>query len=97
MIERTLLYPVHVANLLSIRDDIYTYVGALEALGLEEITRNDLVVAGLVRASDALVKILGEGELSKKITVTADKFSASAVKKIEDAGGKAVVNAPVSE
>ncbi len=72
-------------------------VGALEALGLEEITRNDLVVAGLVRASDALVKILGEGELTKKITVTADKFSASAVKKIEDAGGKAVVNAPVSE
>ena len=34
MIERTLLYPVHVANLLSIRDDIYTYVGALEAEGL---------------------------------------------------------------
>lgn len=72
-------------------------VGALEELGLEEITRDDLVVAGLVRASDPLVKILGNGELAKKIVVKADKFSESAIKKIEAAGGKAVVVAPVAE
>jgi len=66
-------------------------VSSLEALGLDEITRDDLVIAGLVRASSGLVKVLGNGELSKKITVHADKFSASAVKKIEAVGGKAVV------
>ena len=67
-------------------------VGDLENLGLDEISREDLVVAGLVRASSELVKILGNGDLSKKIVVKADKFSASAVKKIEAAGGKAVLN-----
>lgn len=68
-------------------------VGSLEDLGLEEITRDDLVVAGLVRASDPLVKILGTGELTKKIVVRADKFSETAIKKIEAAGGKAILNA----
>ena len=72
-------------------------VGALEELGLDEISRDDLVVAGLVRASEPLVKILGAGDLSKKIVVKADKFSEAAVKKIEAAGGKAVVNAPAEE
>jgi len=66
----------------------------LESLGMDEVTRDDLVIAGLVRAKDALVKILGNGNLTKKIVVHADKFSASAVSKIEAAGGKAVVNAP---
>ena len=70
---------------------------AVEELGLEEITRDDLVVAGLVRASAPLVKILGNGELTKKVVVKADKFSETAVKKIEAAGGKAVVNAPAEE
>lgn len=67
-------------------------VADLEGLGLEEIKREDLVIAGLVRAKDALVKVLGSGELTKKVVVYADKFSASAVAKIEAAGGKAVLN-----
>ena len=37
------------------------------------------------------VKILGNGELAKKLTVKAHKFSKSAVEKIEAAGGKAEV------
>lgn len=41
---------------------------------------------GLVRASAPLVKILGNGELTKKVVVKADKFSETAVKKIEAAG-----------
>ncbi len=69
-------------------------VSDFENLGLEEIDRDALVVAGLVRASDALVKVLGNGELTKKVVVKADKFSASAVAKIEAAGGKAIVNEP---
>jgi large subunit ribosomal protein L15 len=36
------------------------------------------------------LKILGEGELTKKLTVSAHRFSASAVKKIEQAGGQVV-------
>ena len=66
-------------------------VGCLDALNVDEVSRKELVEAGLVRASDALVKILGQGKLTKKITVKADKFSESAIKKIEAAGGKAVL------
>jgi len=47
--------------------------------------------ARLVQDRDVRIKILGEGELTKKLTVVAYKFSASAVQKIEQAGGKAVV------
>ena len=60
-----------------------------------EIDRNALVKAGLVRSSSKLVKILGEGEISKAVSVTADKFSASAMEKIEKAGGTVVLNKPV--
>lgn len=67
-------------------------VGCLEELGVGEISREDLVKAGLVRAGDSLVKILGNGKITKKIVVKADKFSESAIKKIEAAGGKAVLN-----
>lgn len=45
---------------------------------------------GLVRRK-GLIKVLGEGSLTKPITVHAEKFSQSALKKIEKAGGKAVV------
>ena len=43
--------------------------------------------AGLVKGQNDGVKVLGDGELSKKLTVTATKFSASAKKLIEAAGG----------
>ena len=67
-------------------------VGDLERVGVEEIDRNALIKAGLARSSSGLIKILGEGEVSKALTVTADKFSASAREKIEKAGGKVIVN-----
>ena len=66
-------------------------VGDLERAGVEDIDRDALVKAGLTRASSGLIKILGEGEVSKAYTVTADKFSASAKEKIEKAGGKVVL------
>ncbi|MFA6034538.1 MAG: 50S ribosomal protein L15 [Myxococcota bacterium] len=44
---------------------------------------------GLVRNARGLVKVLGNGDLGKNITVKASKFSASAREKIEKAGGKA--------
>jgi large subunit ribosomal protein L15 len=46
--------------------------------------------ARLVQGADVLVKILGEGQLSKKLTVHAHKFSKSAVEKIRAAGGTVV-------
>ena len=50
-----------------------------------------LVQAGLVKQVKDGVKVLGNGELAKKLTVKADKFSKSAAEKIEKAGGKAEV------
>ena len=47
--------------------------------------------AGLVPRREKAVKILGDGELKKKLTVRAAKFSASAKEKIEKAGGAAEV------
>ena len=48
----------------------------------------------LVRGAVDRIKILGDGELTKKLTVTAHAFSKSALQKIEKAGGKAIVLAP---
>ena len=45
----------------------------------------------LVKGKAGLIKILGEGEIQKPLVVSAHKFSASAVRKIEAAGGKAEV------
>jgi large subunit ribosomal protein L15 len=53
--------------------------------------------ARLVQARGVRVKILGEGELTKKLTVHAYRFSAGAVEKIEKAGGKAVLLEAASE
>jgi large subunit ribosomal protein L15 len=52
------------------------------------ITVDDLVAKGAVR-KDRPVKVLGDGDLSVAVQVTADKFSASAVEKIVAAGGTA--------
>jgi large subunit ribosomal protein L15 len=51
------------------------------------VDRQALVEARLVDDSPLPVKILGQGELKKKVTVVAAKFSASAREKIEAAGG----------
>ncbi len=50
-----------------------------------------LKAAGLIKKADEKVKVLGDGELTAKLTVKAAKFSQSAIEKIEKAGGKAEV------
>lgn len=50
-----------------------------------------LVASGLVKKTLDGIKVLGNGELSKNLTVKAAAFSASAKEKIEKAGGKAEV------
>ncbi len=57
-----------------------------------------LRAARLVQGRDVRIKILGEGELTKKLVIHADGFSASAIVKIEAAGGQAVVvGAPAAD
>ena len=51
----------------------------------------ELIEYGIIKKIEDGVKILGNGEISKKLTVQANKFSASAKEKIEAAGGKAEV------
>jgi large subunit ribosomal protein L15 len=67
-------------------------VGALEAF--DDGAQVDLIALHerrLVQGRFDVLKILGDGELTKKLTVTAHRFSKGAVEKIEKAGGKAVV------
>ena len=61
-----------------------------EAANLAEINVEDLRSAGLATKNE-LVKVLGNGEITAAVTVTADAFSKSAIAKIEAAGGKAIV------
>ena len=63
----------------------------LAELNVAEIALEDYRKLGLVSSKNALVKILGSGELTSAITIHAHKFSKSAAEKIEKAGGKAVV------
>ena len=56
-----------------------------------EIALDDYKKLGLVSSKKELIKILGNGELTAAITITAHKFSKSAQEKIEKAGGKATV------
>jgi len=55
------------------------------------VNEGALRAARLVQGRDVRIKILGDGELTKKLTVEAHAFSASASEKIAKAGGKAVV------
>ena len=52
---------------------------------------NTLLAEGIIRTAYSGLKVLGDGEISKKITVKAVIFSATAKEKIEAAGGKAEV------
>lgn len=56
-----------------------------------EITVESLRNAGLIRNTKTPVKLLGNGSVDKPFTVKVAAFSKSAIKKIEDAGGKAEV------
>lgn len=55
------------------------------------VTPELLIETGLVKKELDGIKILGQGELEKKLTVKANKFSGSAVSTIEQAGGKVEV------
>ncbi|WP_106767151.1 50S ribosomal protein L15 [Paenibacillus faecalis] len=56
-----------------------------------EVTPEVLVESGIVKNTKSGIKVLGNGEVTVKLTVKANKFSQSAVEKIEAAGGKTEV------
>jgi large subunit ribosomal protein L15 len=64
-------------------------VSRLEQLqGIEEITPQVLIESGVVSKKNVPIKILGNGDLSKKLSVSANAFTQSAIRKIEGAGGR---------
>ncbi|HEY3454664.1 MAG TPA: 50S ribosomal protein L15 [Bryobacteraceae bacterium] len=71
-------------------------VGALEKLDGDNFTPDSLAAAGVVKKMGAGLKILGNGELTRKISVQAHVYSKSALDKIQKAGGSAEVLAKAS-
>ena len=70
-------------------------VGDLEVFNAgANIGADDLREKRLVQGRFDVLKVLGHGDLTKKLTITAHRFSKGALEKIEKAGGKAVVLAP---
>jgi large subunit ribosomal protein L15 len=64
-----------------------------------EVTPQALKEKDLAKARYDVLKVLGDGELSKRLTVSAHRFSRSALEKIQKAGGEAIVlpgKAPVT-
>jgi large subunit ribosomal protein L15 len=68
-------------------------VGDLAGLdaSIKDVSYDVLAKAGLVRPGDSRLKVLGDGEITRALNVTAAKFSESAKAKIEKAGGQAIV------
>ncbi len=68
-------------------------VGDLARLdaGITEVNSAILAKAGIVRGDKVLLKVLGDGEVTRAFTITAAKFSETAKAKIEKAGGQAIV------
>ena len=62
----------------------------LEKIKKDKIRPKDLFQAGVLKKESEVIKILGRGELSSPKEIHAHKFTQSAQKKIEKAGGKAV-------
>jgi large subunit ribosomal protein L15 len=63
----------------------------------DEVTLEALVQKGVIKNTRTDVKVLGQGDLKKKLSVTAHAFSASAREKIEKAGGTATALRPPRE
>ena len=63
-------------------------VGDLARLDKQEtITKEDLLKSGLIRKKNVPVKLLGEGEIDRKVNIQVDAVSKSAKEKIEKGGG----------
>lgn len=66
-------------------------VSMFEKIGASDITPDTLKKEGAITRVDRLIKVLGKGEITKPLKVTADAFSSTALEKIKKAGGEAIV------
>ncbi len=66
-------------------------LSSISKIKAKNIDSDVLFKNGLISSVFAPVKILGNGDINKAYNITASSFSQSAVKKIEEAGGKVVV------
>jgi large subunit ribosomal protein L15 len=66
-------------------------VGVLDKLEGDTFTPDSLVASGVIKRLHAGLKILGNGEVTRKITVRANIYSKSALEKIQKAGGSAEI------
>ncbi len=57
----------------------------------ETVNKESLVTKGLIKNSSTLIKVLGNGDVTKKLTVSVDKVSSAAQAKLEKAGGTVTV------
>ena len=90
------VYPANAALPISLKPNIdVVNIGQLSVFEAgTEVDIVKLITAGLVKTGQNLVKILGDGEIDRPLTVKADKFTATAKAKIEAAGGKVVEEVP---
>lgn len=75
----------HVYNAVNI--EVFNRFNDGDVVGIDE-----LIASGIIKKSESYgLKVMGNGELEKKLTIKANKFTASAIQKIEKAGGTAEV------
>jgi large subunit ribosomal protein L15 len=74
-------------------EPVIVNVGDLAALDakVKDVNVTVLADAGLIRKDEKYLKVLGDGEITRALKITASKFSESAKAKIEKAGGQAIV------
>ncbi len=72
-------------------------LGTLEKLEGDAFTPDDLLAKGVIAKLHEGLKVLGSGELTRKLRVEAHMFSKSALDKIQAAGGEAVVIGAVTD
>ena len=66
-------------------------ISSISKLGLEKVDVSTFLDNGLIQSSVKPVKILSNVEINNAVEVFADAFSVTAIKKIEESGGKAVI------
>jgi len=72
-------------------------LGVLDKLEGDSFTPDQLLELGVIRKAEEGLKVLGNGQLTRKITVEAHQFSKSALEKIQQAGGTAQVIGAATE
>jgi large subunit ribosomal protein L15 len=66
-------------------------IAVFEKLGVSEITPELMKKEGMITRTERFIKVLGKGEISKPLKITADAFSETALEKIKKSGGEAII------